>query len=269
MSDDLGSLVQTAGRSLAADASGASWNDGRWWQRLQPASWRGNGFVLDSGQTQAGRRIALHEYPYRDTVWPEDLGRLPRRFAVQGFLVGDDVYQQRDRMLQAAETAGSGTLIHPTLGTVECVLLEFSCTDRRERGRVVELNFTFIVTGDILYPTTTIASGEAIGNVGAALNKASKSDLAASLGARRIIPAQSTACIAQYAGQATSAVDDPTRALNSVRGLQGLYGRYGAGNRNSMQPASATVASALSGSITSRSAVERAAAALIGAGRGL
>ena len=45
----------------------------------------GVGFVLDAGDTAAGRRVAIHEYPYRDDAWAEDLGKLPRRFSIQAF----------------------------------------------------------------------------------------------------------------------------------------------------------------------------------------
>src|SRR5262249_16599750 len=62
-------------------------------------SWRGVGFVMDVGQTTTGRRIAIHEYPYRDSIWAEDLGKLPRRFSFQAFLTGDDVYQFNGRLL--------------------------------------------------------------------------------------------------------------------------------------------------------------------------
>ena len=126
----LGPLTQTAGLTLTPDTSSTSWLQGSWWQQLQPGSWRGVGFVMDAAENRAGRRVAVHEYPYRDTVWAEDLGRLPRRFAFQAFLVGDDVYQQRNAMILACEQPGEGTLVHPTLGAVQCVLLDFTTTER-------------------------------------------------------------------------------------------------------------------------------------------
>lgn len=165
---------------LAADISGLSWGSGAWFLQLQPGSWRGVGFVMDTAQVHAGRRVAVHEYPYRSTVWAEDLGLLPRRFAVQAYLVGDDVYQQRDAMLAACETAGPGTLVHPTMGAVECVLLDFAVTDRRERGRVVEIALAFIISGDILYPSTATATADAVMTGAGNLDAASPADLGAS-----------------------------------------------------------------------------------------
>jgi prophage DNA circulation protein len=173
----IGPLTQTAGNQYAIDQSNTTWLQSTWWQQLQPGSWRGVGFVMDAAELKTGRRVAMHEYPYRDTVWPEDLGRLPRRFSFQAFLVGDDVYQQRDAMVEACEQPGEGTLVHPTFGSVECVLVDFTTTDRRERGRMVEIAFSFVVSGDILFPTTALATGAQVGALAGGLNEASAADL--------------------------------------------------------------------------------------------
>jgi prophage DNA circulation protein len=260
-SDLFGLATQTVGNARTIDNTGNSWSGGQWWQQLQPGSWRGVGFVLDAGQTAAGRRIALHEYPYRDDAWPEDLGKLPRRFQVQAFLVGDDVYSQRDAMLRVVEQSGSGTLVHPTLGSIQCVLLEFSATDRRERGRYVELQFAFILASSVSYPTTAIATGSAVTSACAALTAASRGDLGAALGAIPIIPQAATAAISQFTGTALAAVSDATQIMGAVRGLAGpYYGRFANGALSTLQSVNTTIHGALSAATTARSAVFAAAA---------
>ena len=266
----IGPLTQTAGLTLASDPSSTSWLQGSWWQQLQPGSWRGVGFVMDAAENRAGRRVAVHEYPYRDTVWAEDLGRLPRRFSFQAFIVGDDVYQQRNAMIQACEQPGEGTLVHPTLGAVQCVLIDFTTTDRRERGRMVEIAFSFVVSGDILFPSTALATGDQINSLAGGLNQASAADLGQIVtGPAPSIAAQQSAMIASFAELAVTAVNDPARALNAVAGLSGYYGRYAAGRRGTTLPLSATVDSCLSDSIVSRAAVIAASAALSAAAQGL
>jgi prophage DNA circulation protein len=252
----------TQGTSLAIDQSDASWLDSSWWEQLQPGSWRGVGFVMDTAETRAGRRTSTHEYPYRDTVWVEDLGRLPRRFSVTAYLTGDDVYQQRNAMIQACEQAGEGTLVHPTLGSVQCVLIDFATTDRRERGRFVEIALSFVVSGDILFPTSAQATGSLVNTAADALNTASAGDLASSLADLQRVPQIATQAIAQFGNLAITAVNDPLRALNAVVGLQGFYGRYSAGSLGTLQPPTATVASALTQSIVSRETVLSAVADL-------
>jgi prophage DNA circulation protein len=55
---------------------------------LRTASWRGVSFGLEMGSESLGRRKVRHDYPYRDTVWLEDQGKLPRSFRLAGFLIG-------------------------------------------------------------------------------------------------------------------------------------------------------------------------------------
>jgi prophage DNA circulation protein len=255
--------------STPIDTSGSSWLSGAWWEQLQPGSWRGVPFVMDTTPTKAGRRIALHEYPYRNTIWPEDLGLLPRRYQVSAFLTGDDCYQQKIAMIAACEQAGVGTLVHPILGSLQVVLLDFTTTDRRDRGRYVEVEFEFVdASGTALSPSTTIATGDAVANAAGALNTASQTALATNL-PNLPLTISPLPAVNSFAALVTNAVNDPARALSAVVGLQGLYGRYSTGRMTTLQPSTATVASALSDSINTRQAVLDAADALAGAAGGL
>jgi prophage DNA circulation protein len=258
----IGSIVQGIGTAATIDNTGLSWEGSTWWQQLQPGSWRGVGFVMDAAETKAGRRVAVHEYPYRDTIWAEDLGKLPRRFSFQAFIVGDDCYQQRDAMISACETAGPGTLVHPTLGSLSVVLLDFSTTDRRERGRMVEISFAFIMAGDVQFPTAAAATGQNVVNAAAKLTGASTADLSSTLSSIGTLPASGLAGVSGFASLATLAVDDPTRALNAVNGLTGYYGRYATGALMSLLPPSATVATQLAANIAARTTVYSAAQGL-------
>lgn len=42
---------------------------------LLPASWRGVPFAVTDHVTTVTRRQAVHEYPDREDVWTEDMGR--------------------------------------------------------------------------------------------------------------------------------------------------------------------------------------------------
>jgi prophage DNA circulation protein len=257
---DVARLGQTFGGSQTPDMSTNSWRAGSWAQQLQPGSWRGVPFVLDSGDTAAGRRVAIHEYPYRDETWAEDLGRLPRRFSIQAWVVGDDCYQQRDAMVRACEQAGAGTLVHPTLGSVQCVLMEFQTSDRRERGRVVEFQFAFIMAGDVKFPASALATMQNVKDLAGKLSIASASDLGTSLKSLGTIANTAISTVSHYTSIATSLVGDATRIFNSVRGLTGFFGRYATGSRSTLQTATMTVQGALSAATTARSLVTNSAA---------
>ncbi|AHE72796.1 DNA circularization protein [Enterobacter ludwigii] len=110
--------------AAASDAlfgpSGDSW---KWSEHLHKASFRGVPFAVEGGDGSYGRRQAVHQYPYRDQAWVEDIGRSTRKFTLRGFLVqssrlytAPDVMTQRDSLIAACETGSAGTLVHPTLG---------------------------------------------------------------------------------------------------------------------------------------------------------
>jgi prophage DNA circulation protein len=264
------SPIGTASPAPAATI-GESWLAGSWHAQLQPGSWRGVGFVMDATPTKAGRRVAVHEYPYRDTVWPEDLGKLPRHYQVAAFLVGDDCYQQKQAMIAACEKAGPGTLVHPILGSLQVVLLDFSTTDRRDRGRYVEVELEFIDAGtNAILPATTAATGQLVANAAKALNATSATSLAQNLATLAApVPTAPTAFIQNFATLAVHAVNDPSRALSAVSGLVGFYGRYAMGRMTTLQPETTTVAQALANADTSRQGVITAANALVKAGNAL
>jgi prophage DNA circulation protein len=257
------------GSPTPVDNSGQSWLASSWWSQLLPGSWRGVGFVMDSTPTKAGRRVAVHEYPYRDTVWPEDLGKLPRRYQVQAYLVGDDVYQQKKAMITACETSGPGTLVHPTLGSLQVVLLDFTTTDRRDRGRYCEVDLSFIDTASTAFPTSAANTGGLVSTAVGALTQASASSLALNLTGLAPVPTAPTGFVSNFANLAINAVNDPARALSAVTGLVGYFGRYATGRMMTLQPSSATVASVLADSVNARQTVVGAANALVAAANAL
>jgi prophage DNA circulation protein len=123
-----------------------------WRDQLQTASWRGVPFAVLASRTMAGRKTAEHGYPFRDTVWVEDLGKKGRRYSFQGYIVGEDVYAQEQSMLAATEQPNQGVLVHPSLGPRTVSLTEFSSGITFDQGRVVTLEFTFVEGGSPLYP---------------------------------------------------------------------------------------------------------------------
>ncbi|EOX2631976.1 DNA circularization N-terminal domain-containing protein, partial [Yersinia enterocolitica] len=113
------SLISNALSDLLG-SGGDSW---QWSEHLHPASFRGVPFAVLTAEGVFGRRQAIHEYPYRDTAWIEDLGRATRRLTIRGFLIqssglytAPDVMTQRDSLIAACEMPDAGTLVHPTLG---------------------------------------------------------------------------------------------------------------------------------------------------------
>jgi prophage DNA circulation protein len=87
-----------------------------WRDRLSPASFRGVEFFVESVTMKPSRRTVVHEFPAREDVIVDDLGRGPDRFEIKAYVIGPDYDQQRDALEGALLTPGAGTLVHPTRG---------------------------------------------------------------------------------------------------------------------------------------------------------
>ncbi len=173
-----GDLPPDATAPARTSSAGASWLD-----QLQPASWRGVPFVVRGSEYRRGRRPAVHEYPFRDLPWVEDVGRASRLVGFSGFVVGDDCYAQAQRMLQACEQPGPGNLVHPSLGSLTVSLIEPAvASERTELGRVVEFRFEFMETGTVQFPAADTSTQDVVASKANDAQAASASDFASAVG---------------------------------------------------------------------------------------
>jgi len=125
---------------------------------LQTASFRGVPFKVIAAQAKKGRRQAIHEYPYVDGGWPEDMGRALRMYSFSGYLIGDLAPVMQLLLDNAVETKGPGLLIHPTIGAVKVAVGSASTAIHRDKMRVIEVAFQFIEAGSPVFPSTIIAT---------------------------------------------------------------------------------------------------------------
>ncbi|MGF2654869.1 DNA circularization protein [Serratia marcescens] len=134
-----------------------------WKSRLQPASFRGVPFSVESDEGTFGRRVQTHEYPNRDKPYTEDLGRATRRFTISAYLIGDDYIDQRDRLIAAVDTPGPGTLVHPNYGEMAiCVDGEVRVSHSNNEGRMCRISFSFVEAGELSFPTSGVATGQVL-----------------------------------------------------------------------------------------------------------
>jgi prophage DNA circulation protein len=220
---------------------------------LQQAYWRGVPFSVVATSVRKGRKVAVHDYPFRDGGWAEDMGRAQHVYQFSGYLIGDMAPLMQLALDAACEMTGPGLLIHPTLGAVRVALLSATTSVHKEKMRVIEVAFQFLEQGDLLFPsiiTATIgnvlsAAADAIPPIAADLISGAVM-LAAMAGAlvtdegESVIRSFSTAC-------ATSAAD-PASMVAMATALpppdaNTTYGRYGAGSASTALPAGTTVAS--------------------------
>ena len=125
---------------------------------LETASFRGVPFKVIAARVKKGRRWAIHEYPYVDGGWPEDLGRALRTYSFTAYLVGDLVPVMQNLLDNAIETEGPGLLIHPTLGALQVGLLSAGTAVHRDHMRVIEIELEFVEAGSSIFPLAVIAT---------------------------------------------------------------------------------------------------------------
>lgn len=249
-----------------------------WRGQLRRASFGGVPFGVFGGQIRVGRRNAVHEYPFKDQVWVEDLGRAARRITLTGFLVENAVYggggviAQRDRMIAVCESPDQKTLVHPTLGELRVSLLDTSMEERWDQGRMFEISFSFIEAGERVFPDAQVNTGAEVDAAADVADIASSSDFGSSItgalaqGSSVVDMAVITA--SSWAGAATSLVSDATNLINTVGSLPGSFGRFaggasiGLGSLVAQVPAPATVAQLVAAGTVARGAVSTAASAL-------
>lgn len=247
---------------------------GTWLDTLLPASWRGVPFAVEISQEEWSRRVAVHEYPMRETIWIEDLGAGRNPVVITGFLVGDDVQFQRDALVAAAQEPGPGTLVHPTLGVLnDMVVIAFSTASRKEVGRAIGIELSLMATGQRLYPGAVPDSSAQVHEAAHAADLAAQGDFLSRAGAAvqqgGVVAGQVLATARSYTSLARGLVTDAGRIAGSVGALANLapagagFGRFFAGGRRTVSlvaQADGTVAGVLNRATVLRGAVANAAA---------
>lgn len=222
--------------------------------------------VLGSGG-ENGRKQAVHQYPYRDGVSVEDLGRRGRVYHIRGFVTGATAAAQRDLLAMAAETAGPGLLMHPTIGVIKASCMNFAWAEPDGIMGRIDISFDFLEQKDILGSTIKVALDAAAAAAAAAIvvQAVSSSSYAktatASLAIGQPVVAAAQAVAQSWGGKAHQAIHSPMAIVSAMSVLPGNNGRYAAGNA-AVVDNEATVSTVLSNMATARVAMETAIAEL-------
>ena len=211
---------------------------GNWKDSLQQASYKGISFGVFQADIQFGRRNALHEYPFKETVWVEDMGKATRKISFSAFFLEDDlvygggsVIGQLENFLTACESKDEGELVHPLLGTMTASLMEANAVAKSDSGRVIELSLVFVESGQRNFPASVT---DAANDIKGLLEGAMESVLG-DFGKRAFTAMQSgintTKQVmdqaAKWAALGQKLINNAARIYNTVRNIPGVFGRYG------------------------------------------
>ncbi len=211
-----------------------------WFETLSRASLRGVPFAVLGTDARVGRRNSVHEYPYRDTVWVEDLGRGARRIGITGFLIsnsrvygGGDVRAQRDRMIAAVEAAGEPELVHPTLGRMTVSVMSMSFAERWDHGGYIELQLDLVEAGIRTFPSVVVSTPDQVEAAATKLDTATGTAFVRRMRAPLSLGGSISGMVEQvtrdYAGQIRAIAGDATNLFGLSSLLPGNFGRYWGG----------------------------------------
>jgi len=236
---------------------------------LQMASFRGVPFKVVASQVRVGRRIATHEYPFRDGGWPEDMGRAMRTYSFTGHVIGDLAPALQLALTTVLELQGSGILIHPSIGAVNVAVLSAGTAVHRDNGRMISLEMTFIEDSGTVFPTAIIATAVSVlllcaGVLGAANTDLGGVAIPAALSGPEPV-AEGASVVTGFVGATTIGGGNPGAIISMATALpppdtNTTYGRYAVGSATLALPAGTTVAT-----LQAQLANQRAAIASTGA----
>jgi prophage DNA circulation protein len=114
-----------------------------WFQRLEPASFRGVPFGVLSHERAGGRRGPDHEFPDSDVGAPEDTGGKIELHKIDAFVVGDDYDIAADNLAEALRIKGPGILIHPRYGSLSVICRDWARAEEFAEGGIARFSLAF------------------------------------------------------------------------------------------------------------------------------
>jgi prophage DNA circulation protein len=148
-------------------------------------SFRGASFVLSLGELAGGRKVVVHDYPFRNQAFAEDLGLRGRVLRVEGYVVSDprvtdrdDYVAARDALQDALEQPGPGTLVHPYYGARLVVVPQYNIRETIDELRIAHFQIDFFETAaDAFSPSIAAAPGAQVDASADATHAASQTSL--------------------------------------------------------------------------------------------
>jgi prophage DNA circulation protein len=137
-------------------------------------SFRGVPFFVESHELTTGRRLVVDNLPNADTNTIQDLGRKTRGISFQAYLLGADVFTQKQALIDAMEFGGIGDLVHPYLGRFKSYGGDLSLVEQNKVKQFARLGLTFVIRNDSV---TTKESGNRDAILATAVDKSNSNVL--------------------------------------------------------------------------------------------
>jgi len=199
-----------------------------WIQNYRQASFRNIFFFVDRTEHEGGRRAAVHEFPKQDIPYTEDMGKRAKRFTIDAYVLGDDYFIDRNRLMEALEKEGQGKLIHPYLGTLIVVCTGYRLSETKDECRIAKFGIEFVEAGEILFPMAVLNTKKTAQNQKFSAYAKIKAFFASVYSIASVPYSESQKALA-CVNKVFSLIDDAKKSVSAVaafqRDLQNLKGK--------------------------------------------
>lgn len=126
--------------------------------RLPDGQFRDAFFFYQESSGSGGRKTQTHEYPNKTERYVEDLGGLEKKFTLNVFTDDNVSYSERDDLIKELDKAGVGTLVHPSFGDLEVVVVGYTFAESVKELGITKFTINFEVASQNVLPTKTTAT---------------------------------------------------------------------------------------------------------------
>ena len=126
--------------------------------RLPDGQFRDAFFFYQESSGSGGRKTQTHEYPNKTERYVEDLGGLEKKFTFNVYTDDNVSYSERDALIKELDKAGVGTLVHPSFGDLEVVVVGYTFAESVKELGITKFTINFEVASQNVLPTKTTAT---------------------------------------------------------------------------------------------------------------
>lgn len=194
-----------------------------WREELRQASFKGVQFFVEAHTASGGRRTIVTEFPDRNIPDTEDKGRKARSFKVEAYILGENYFNQRDRLISACEDSSDpGELVHPFLGSKIVRCENYSFTETKLDGGYVQFSLEFVEAGQELFPSQNADVNFNVNRSADALSQASQQSFAEKFSVIRrpqFVVDSATSKISDFTNQLTKSSNDVPSTSEGITDL--------------------------------------------------
>lgn len=125
-----------------------------WRERLEKASFQELGFLTEDFSISGGYRVAVHEYPFQDAPYPENMGKKAEEFSVNAYFIGANYDIKALEFHELITSQPEGELNHPMLGTANVHLLTWQRSETTAEGGICRYQLKFVRSGKQRFPSS-------------------------------------------------------------------------------------------------------------------